>query len=140
MTPDKILYPAHATSTGGRNGLSQTDDGMVVHRLAFPTAMGGTGKGANPEQLFAAGYAACLNSSVEHMAAAAKVAIGPVTVVADIGIGPAGAAYALTARLAVQIEGVSPEVAERLIRQAHAVCPYSNAIRGNVDVVLTVLD
>lgn len=139
MTPDKILYFAKATSTGGRNGLAQTDDGMVVHRLATPVAMGGNGKGSNPEQLFAAGYAACFNSSIEHIASMEKIAIGPITVSADIGIGPAGAAFALTADLKVRVEGVSREVAEKLVQKAHGVCPYSNATRGNVDVVLTVL-
>jgi lipoyl-dependent peroxiredoxin len=140
LTPDKILYTAHATSTGGRNGVTQTDDAMVIHRLATPVAMGGTGKGANPEQLFAAGYAACFCSSVEFVAGQAKVQIGAVTVSADIGLGPAGQVFALTAKLAVQIEGVTPEVALDLAQKAHVVCPYSNATRGNIDVDLTVAE
>jgi lipoyl-dependent peroxiredoxin len=138
MSPDKILYTAHATATGGRNGLTRTDDAMVVHLLATPTAMGGTGKGSNPEQLFAAGYAACFGSAVEFVARQAKTAIGEVRVSADVGIGPNDTGFGLAVALRVHIADVDAATAQSLVEQAHVVCPYSNATRGNITVDLSV--
>jgi lipoyl-dependent peroxiredoxin len=138
MSPDKILYTAHATATAGRNGLTRTDDAMVVHLLATPVAMGGNGKGSNPEQLFAAGYAACFGSAVEFVARAAKTAIGEVRVSAEVGIGPTAAGFGLAVALRVHIAGVDAATAETLVARAHEVCPYSNATRGNIPVDVQV--
>lgn len=133
-TPDKILYTAHASATAGRSGLTRTDDAMVVHVLAIPAGMGGNGKGSNPEQLFAAGYAACFGSAIEFVARAAKIAIGPVKVDAEVGIGPTPAGFGLAVKLTAHIEGVEAATADDLIARAHQVCPYSNATRGNIPV------
>lgn len=138
MKPEKILYTARATSTAGRQGLTRTEEGMVVHALALPVEMGGSGKGANPEQLFAAGYAACFGSAVEFFARKASVKIGEVRIKSEVGIGPAGEGFALAVKLKAHIEGIDLDAARRLVEQAHQVCPYSNATRNNIDVELSV--
>lgn len=135
-TPDTILYTAHASATAGRSGLTRTDDAMVVHVLAIPTAMGGNGKGSNPEQLFAAGYAACFGSAIEFVARGQKIAIGEVKVDAEVGIGPTAAGFGLAVKLTARIAGVDGEAADALIARAHEVCPYSNATRGNIPVTI----
>ncbi len=140
MKPTKIFYTAHATSTGGRSGHTETDDGLVAHDLATPKEMGGPGGATNPEQLFAAGYAACFGSSIEFVARQAKIAIGGVTVKADVGIGPAGSGFGLAVTLTASIAGVDRAAAEELVAHAHEVCPYSNATRGNIDVAVLVED
>jgi len=120
------LYTATATSTGeGRAGGQVTsDDGVLDLTLAVPAAMGGPGGGTNPEQLFAAGWAACFHSALKGVASAAK------TPIRDSG------GYTLSAALHVEIGGVDQATAEKLVEQAHQVCPYSNATRGNIDVQL----
>lgn len=140
MKPSKILYTAHAISTGGRSGHTQSDDGLVSHKLATPKEMGGPGGGTNPEQLFAAGYAACFGSSIEYVARQNKITIGDVTVKSDVGIGPAGSGFGLAVTLVARISGVERAVAEDLVAKAHEVCPYSNATRGNIDVAVSVED
>ncbi|GLZ76540.1 organic hydroperoxide resistance protein [Actinorhabdospora filicis] len=135
----KVLYTARATATGeGRSGAVATDDGLLKANLAVPADLGGPGGATNPEQLFAAGYAACFHSALQTVARRAKVELGASEVTAEVGIGPSGPGYGLTAALVVSLPDVPREIAEDLVAKAHQVCPYSNATRGNIDVALTV--
>lgn len=134
-----ILYTAHATATGGRNGHTGTDNGLVSFDLSVPKPMDGPGKPGmtTPEDLFAAGYAACFGSAVQHAAREAKVAITIIEVKAAVSIGKdETGGYRLKVDLTANIGGVSQADAERLIREADLVCPYSKAVRGNVEVTL----
>jgi lipoyl-dependent peroxiredoxin len=133
---EKRLYTATATAISGREGHAKTDDGLLDVALAPPRALGGSGAGTNPEQLFAAGYAACFGSAVIHIARAQKLDAGPVAVTAKVSLGPVGQRFGLAVLLEVSIPGVAREQAETLLKQAHEVCPYSNATRGNIDVEL----
>jgi len=136
----ETLYVARATSTGaGRQGHVRSDDGVLDHDLGVPKELGGAGDpGTNPEQLFAAGYAACFHSALQLVARKEKVRVRGSSVTAEIGIGPAGAGFGLAATLVVSLPDIEPEVAEKLVAAAHQVCPYSNATRGNIDVELKV--
>lgn len=136
------IYTAEALATGaGRNGRTRTSDGYVDLQLAAPQALGGSGDGANPEQLFAAGYAACFHSALQMVARQAKAELGDSSVGAQVGIGPNGdGGFALDVTLEVVIPSLPKEQAKKLAAQAHGVCPYSNAIRGNVNVKVTVSD
>ena len=138
----KVLYTAEALATGdGRNGRTQTPDGRVDLDLAVPREMGGSGDGANPEQLFAAGYAACFHSALQSVARAAKVDVGSSSVGALVGIGPNDSGgFALRVTLEVVIPDLPHEQAVELVEKAHLVCPYSNATRGNIEVTLTVVE
>jgi lipoyl-dependent peroxiredoxin len=132
---DKRMYTASATAVGGRAGQVKSDDGTLDLTLALPKAMGGSGApGTNPEQLFAAGYAACFGSAFEHIARQGKIATGPVSITAHVAIGPVGAAFGLAVELVAQAPELAREEAEALLRAAHEVCPYSNATRGNIVV------
>jgi Ohr subfamily peroxiredoxin len=133
-----IIYEAHATASGGRSGHVATDDGALNLQLSLPRAMGGSGgAGTNPEQLFACGYAACFENALIHIARQQKIKLEGTRVDASVGIGPnEQGGFALAVRLAVTVPGLPREQAQALVDQAHAVCPYSNAIRGNVDVRL----
>ncbi|MGN9775668.1 organic hydroperoxide resistance protein [Micromonospora sp. H33] len=136
----QVLYTAHATATGdGRDGHVRTTDGTVELDLAVPKEMGGSGDAANPEQLFAAGYAACFHSALRLVGRRAKADVTGSVVEAEVGIGPNGSGgFGLTVALVVDLPAVPREAAEQLVAQAHQVCPYSNATRGNVDVALRV--
>ena len=138
----KVLVTAHATSVGGRNGHTQSDDGIVSVDLSVPKAMGGPGKPGTttPEHLFAAGYAACFHSAVKGLAAEKKVAIGKSTVEAHVGFGTndKGPGYTLAVELHVTLSGADAETAKDVVRGAHIRCPYSNATRNNIDVKLSV--
>ena len=138
----KVLYTAEALATGdGRNGRTQTPDGRVDLDLAVPREMGGSGDGVNPEQLFAAGYAACFHSALQTVARAAKVDLGSSSVGALVGIGPNDSGgFALRVTLEVVIPDLPHAEAVALVDQAHLVCPYSNATRGNIEVTLTVVE
>ena len=138
----KVLYTAEALATGdGRNGRTRTPDGRVDLDLAVPREMGGSGDGANPEQLFAAGYAACFHSALQSVARAAKVDVGSSSVGALVGIGPNDSGgFALRVTLEVVIPDLPHEQAVELVEKAHLVCPYSNATRGNIEVTLTVVE
>ncbi|CAN5203701.1 organic hydroperoxide resistance protein [soil metagenome] len=138
----KVLYTAEALATGnGRSGRTQTPDGRVDLDLAVPREMGGSGDGANPEQLFAAGYAACFHSALQSVARAAKVDLGASSVGAQVGIGSLDAGgFGLQVTLEVVIPDLPYAQAVALTDQAHLVCPYSNATRGNVEVTLTVVE
>ncbi|CCH20218.1 organic hydroperoxide resistance protein [Micromonospora lupini str. Lupac 08] len=140
MTLMQALYTASATATGdGRDGHVETSDGTLALDLAVPKEMGGAGGAANPEQLFAAGYAACFHSALRLVARRAKADVSDSVVAAEVGIGPNGSGgFGLTVRLVVDLPAVARDAAEQLVEQAHQVCPYSNATRGNIDVALTV--
>lgn len=141
MKPDKVLYEATMTAHGGREGRAVSEDGKFALALSVPKALGGPGgEGTNPEQLFAAGYAACFLGAVKLVARTRKIALPDDTsVTARVGIGPIAVGYALTAELRVSLPGIDRETAQSIVAGAHERCPYSNATRGNVDVVLTVL-
>ncbi|MGV6876280.1 organic hydroperoxide resistance protein [Pseudochelatococcus sp. B33] len=136
----KILYTTAATSTGdGRNGHVRSNDGLLDLDLAFPKEFGGAGGKSNPEQLFAAGYAACFHSALKLVAGREKVALADSQVEATVNVHPTDdEGFLLSASLNVTVEGVEQKTAEDLVARAHQVCPYSNAVRGNIEVSLTV--
>ena len=138
--PERVLYTAIATAEGGREGRARSDDGALDVRLAPPAEMGGRGEpGTNPEQLFAAGYAGCFGSAVAAVARRRRIDPGRVAITARVGIGPlAGGAFGLTVELLASLPDVDAATATALVHEAHAVCPYSNATRGNVPVTLSV--
>ena len=140
MALEKVLYTAHATSTGGREGSSKSSDGVLDVKLTTPKELGGNGAtGTNPEQLFAAGYSACFLGAMKHVAMMQKVSLpADTTIKADVGIGPIPAGFGIQVALTVTIPGMEHAAAEKLVQTAHTVCPYSNATRGNIDVTLTV--
>jgi osmotically inducible protein OsmC len=134
---EKVLYTAKAHTTGGRDGASRTDDGRLDIKLSSP---GTAGNGTNPEQLFAAGYAACFIGALKAVAGMQKI-----TLPADLGIdstvdlGKVGQAYGIAATLNVSLPGMERDAAQKLVDAAHQVCPYSNATRGNIDVTINVV-
>ncbi len=139
--PINVLYTAHATAVGGRNGHTRSDDGLVDVQLSVPKAMGGPGRpgSTTPEDLFAAGYAACFGSACEFMGAQLKLRPASVEVKAAVGIGtkPDGG-YGLQVALLATLSGLSQSDAEKVVAAGHTVCPYSNAVRGNIEVAITV--
>ena len=137
----KVLYTATALATGdGRNGHARSEDGILDLDLRIPKEMGGTGGAANPEMLFAAGYAACFHSALKVVARQDKLDVSGSEVTASVGIGPLDSGgYGLTVELAVHVPNLDKPAAEALTARAHEVCPYSNATRGNIPVVLTVV-
>ena len=135
------LYTTRVTAVGGRSGTIRSEDGILDLPLAMPRELGGKGGATNPEQLFAAGYAACFENAVIHVTRAqdTKVRDNDVVVVGEIGLLPNGAGgFNLAVTLDVEIAGVDQAKAEEIVHAAHAVCPYSNAVKGNVDVKLNV--
>jgi Ohr subfamily peroxiredoxin len=136
----KILYTAEATVTGGREGHARTSDGRLDVDLDVPEEMGGAnGPGTNPEQLFAAGYAACFQSSLLRFASSRKLDLTESRITARVGIGPLkDGGFGLAAALDLEAPGISREDAVDLMSRAHDACPYSRATRGNIDVTLTV--
>ncbi|WDF67951.1 organic hydroperoxide resistance protein [Sphingobacterium oryzagri] len=136
----KTLYSIGATAKGGRNGQVSSDNGVLDLAVRMPKGLGGANDDyANPEMLFAAGYAACFDSALNLVIKQTKVAAGETSVTAQVGIGQIeNGGFALTVALHANIPDVSLEVAQSLIEKAHAVCPYSNATRNNIDVKLTV--
>ena len=141
MALDKVLYTARATSTGGRTGTSQTDDGSLKLTLSTPKELGGAGgPGNNPEQLFAAGYSACFIGAMKFVAGQQKIALPADTSIEGlVGIGQIPQGFGIEVELKISIPGMPREQAEALVEKAHQVCPYSNATRGNIDVTLTVV-
>jgi len=141
MTPDKILYTAHATATGGRDGRALSSDKVLDIQLSTPKELGGAGgPGTNPEQLFAAGYSACFIGALKFVAGKQKVALPANTsITGNVGIGPIPTGFALAVKLEISAPGLPKEQVEKLVEAAHQVCPYSNATRGNVDVQLVVV-
>ncbi len=141
MALDKVLYTAHATSTGGRAGTIESSDGALKATLTTPKELGGAGgSGTNPEQLFAAGYSACFIGAMKAVAAGQKIALpADVSITADVGIGPITGGFGIQVAMAITVPGFEKDKAEALVAAAHKVCPYSNATRGNIDVTLTVV-
>lgn len=139
--PEKIVYTAHASATGGRDGHARSDDGALDVKLVAPKELGGKGEGGtNPEQLFAAGYAACFIGAMKHVAGKTKQALPEGTEVSGaVGLGPIATGFAITVELAVKLPGMDKDKAHELVEAAHVVCPYSNATRGNVDVQLKLV-
>jgi osmotically inducible protein OsmC len=137
--PDKVLYTAEATSTGdGRSGHVVSSDHRLDFDLAPPPEMGGDGNGTNPEQLFAAGYAACFHSALRGLARRAGVDVSHSTVTAQVGVGPDGDMFGLVVTLVINIPGADQAQARELAEAAHQRCPYSRATRGNIIVELRV--
>ena len=133
------VYRTAATSTGdGRNGRSRTVDGILDVTLATPKELGGEGGGTNPEQLFAAGYAACFHSALKLVARRMRTDVEDSAVTAEVGLVRQGPGFVLDVAIEVELPGVPAEEANRLVEAAHQVCPYSNAVRGNVDVRVTL--
>jgi lipoyl-dependent peroxiredoxin len=137
----EAVYTASATATGdGRNGHTRSSDGVLALDLAVPKEMGGPGGNhTNPEQLFAAGWAACFHSALKGVAARQKITLTDTAITIDVGIGKndtGGFGFAVT--IEAEIPSVDPGTARQLLEAAHQVCPYSNATRGNVDVTLNL--
>lgn len=136
-----VLYKTSARATGGRDGHAATLDGSLDVKLATPKELGGAGgPGNNPEQLFAAGYAACFIGAMKFVGSQAGIKVpADVSVTSTVGIGPrAAGGFGLTVDLAISLPGLDRATAETLVEKAHQVCPYSNATRGNIDVKSTI--
>ena len=144
-SPEKILYTATATATGGRSGTAKSSDGALSVTLTTPKQLGGDGAaGTNPEQLFAAGYSACFIGAMKAVASGMtgqpKVALpADVSITSDVGIGQIPGGFGIKVDMRISIPGLDKAAAEALVAAAHQVCPYSNATRGNIDVSLTVV-
>ena len=137
---EKVVYTAKAHTTGGREGRSTSDDGLLAVKLSPPKAMGGAGGATNPEQLFAAGYSACFMGAIKHVAGMKKIAVpADASIDAEVDIGPISQGFGIAARLAVSLPGLDRAVAQDLVDTAHKVCPYSNATRGNIVVDLRLV-
>lgn len=142
MSIEKILYAATATASGGRDGSARSSDGVLDVQLSTPRELGGGGgPGTNPEQLFAAGYSACFLGALKFVAARQKVALPAATsVTGQVGIGQIPTGFGIEAALTISAPGVDRDTLQALVEQAHIVCPYSNATRGNIDVSLSIAD
>jgi lipoyl-dependent peroxiredoxin len=136
----KALYTASAKATGGRNGHVKSDNGILDLQVRMPKALGGaTDDYTNPEMLFAAGYSACFDSALNRVITLSKIKTGITTVTAKVSIGTIeNGGFGLAAELDVNIPEVSLDEAKELVEKAHQICPYSNATRGNIEVVLSV--
>ncbi|WP_341915256.1 organic hydroperoxide resistance protein [Polaromonas sp. YR568] len=134
---EKVLYTAHAHTTGGRDGKSKTDDGRLDVTLSSP---GTAGTGTNPEQLFAAGYSACFIGAMKAVAGMKKIALpDDLSIDASVDLGKIPAGYGIAVRLDISLPGMDRTAAQALVDAAHQVCPYSNATRGNIDVTITLV-
>ena len=131
-----VLYTVAATADGGREGRTASDDGRLDLVVAVPTELGGSGEGTNPEQLFAAGFAACFHSALKLVARKAKHDVNESAITAQVGIGQLaeGPGFGLQVHLRVCLPGLADDDAATLVAKADAVCPYSNATRGNIRV------
>ncbi len=140
MALDKVLYTAHATATGGRTGVAESSDGALKVSLSTPKELGGAGgAGTNPEQMFAAGYAACFIGALKAVGARMKLKVpDDVSISSDVGIGPIPAGFGIQVAMRITLPGIEREQAEALVAAAHQVCPYSNATRGNIDVSIAL--
>ena len=142
MSIEKILYTATATATGGREGRASSSDQGLDVQLSTPRELGGAGgAGTNPEQLFAAGYSACFLGALKFVAGKQKVALPADTrITGKVGIGQIPTGFGIEAELTISAPGVARDLLQNLVEQAHIVCPYSNATRGNIDVTLVIAD
>jgi Ohr subfamily peroxiredoxin len=134
------IYSTSATASGdGRNGHTRSDDGLLEVDVRIPVAMGGPGGATNPEQLFAAGYAACFHSALKMLARQQKLDVDGSEVTVHVSLGPdEKGGYRLAVGIDLHAPALDEDAAHALLEQAHQVCPYSNATRGNVEVELTV--
>jgi lipoyl-dependent peroxiredoxin len=132
------LYTAQAHVTGGRAGHGETSDGLLKVDLAMPKELGGKGGATNPEQLFAIGYAACFESAMRFVARQQKLPLQDASINSTVNLLPNGEGFKLGVALAAETKGLDQATAEALLSDAHKICPYSNAIRGNVEVALSV--
>ncbi|OEZ00180.1 MULTISPECIES: organic hydroperoxide resistance protein [Stenotrophomonas] len=141
MSIEKVLYTAHATATGGREGHATSSDKVLDVQLSTPRELGGAGgPGTNPEQLFAAGYSACFLGALKFVAGQAKVALPAETsITGNVGIGQIPTGFGIEVELQINVPGLDRAQVEELVQKAHIVCPYSNATRGNIDVTLTIV-
>ncbi|AHG65544.1 organic hydroperoxide resistance protein [Advenella mimigardefordensis] len=142
MSIEKILYTATATATGGREGHATSSDNVLDVQLSTPRELGGAGgPGTNPEQLFAAGYSACFLGALKFVASKQKIALpADTTVTGQVGIGQIPTGFGIQAALTIAAPGIDRDTLQGLVDQAHVVCPYSNATRGNIDVTLVLAD
>ncbi len=142
MSIEKVLYTAHATATGGRDGRAVSSDGVLDVKLTTPKELGGAGAvGTNPEQLFAAGYSACFIGALKFVAGKEKIALpADASINGNVGIGQIPTGFGIQVELKISLPGIARDVAEDLVQKAHIVCPYSNATRGNIDVTLTIVE
>ncbi|MCH4809745.1 organic hydroperoxide resistance protein [Vreelandella neptunia] len=140
-TIEKVVYRAHATATGGREGHAKSSDGALDVKLSTPKELGGAGgDGTNPEQLFAAGYSACFLGALKHVASQEKVKLPQDTKIdGHVGIGAIPTGFGIEVELKISLPGLEQDVAQQLVDKAHIVCPYSNATRGNINVTLTLV-
>ena len=140
MSLETIVYTAHATSTGGRSGTSRSSDGALDAKLTTPKELGGDGAfGTNPEQLFAAGYSACFIGAMKFVAGQQKITLpADISIAAAVDIGPIPNGFSVAVAMTISVPGMDRAAAEKLVQDAHIVCPYSNATRGNIDVTLKV--
>jgi osmotically inducible protein OsmC len=137
ITPTKILYAANVHTVGGRGGTSHSSDGRLDIKLSPP---GAPGQGTNPEQLFAAGWSACFEGAMGIAARKMEIALpNNIVIDAEVDLCLADGNYFLKARLNVSIPGIEPGIAQSLLAAAHETCPYSKAVRGNIDVVITLI-
>lgn len=141
MSIENILFRSQVTATGGRDGNASSADGNFKVQLSTPRELGGAGgNGSNPEQLFAAGYAACFLSALKYVAAQEKIRLPDASNVTGIvGIGAIPGGFGIEVELQIDLPTLPREQAQSLVERAHLVCPYSNATRNNIDVRLTVL-
>ncbi|WP_119156413.1 organic hydroperoxide resistance protein [Caldimonas tepidiphila] len=135
---ENVLYTGHATATGGREGTARSSDGALDVKLTTPKELGGNGAfGVNPEQMFAAGYAACFIGAMKFVAGQKQIALpADVKIDSAVGIGPIPNGFGIRVAMTVSIPGMDRAQAEELVQAAHVVCPYSNATRGNIEVDL----
>lgn len=138
-TPEKIVYTARATASGGRKGHVKTDDGKLDLQLTAPKETGGPGTGTNPEQLFASGYSACFQGALGLVAKKQDIDTSDSLVTAEVGFGPEGESFGIAVEMKVAIPGLQLDKVQELADAAHQVCPYSKATRGNINVTLTVV-
>jgi Ohr subfamily peroxiredoxin len=136
-----VAYSAKATATGGREGVAKSDDGRLNVNLSTPKGLGGDdGQGTNPEQLFAAGYAACFIGALKFVAGSEKIALPSDTYInSEVSIGAIEGGFGIAVKLAVSLGDMDKAAAQELVNKAHQVCPYSNATRGNIEVELSVI-
>ena len=142
IQPVRVLYTAEATATGGRKGHGRTSDGRIDVDFSYPTEMGGDGgPGTNPEQLFATGFAACFQNAMMGVARRKNLSVDDSTVTVRIGIGPVENRFGLTADLDIKLPSIKDRaVAEELVSLADGRCPYTNAVRGNIEVKINLIE
>ncbi|GLZ85886.1 osmotic/stress-like protein [Metapseudomonas resinovorans] len=141
MPIEKALYTAHAEAYGGREGRAVSSDGVLDVKLTTPKELGGPGgDGTNPEQLFAAGYSACFLGAIKFVAGKEKITLSEDTSIEGaVGIGTLPTGFGIEVELKISLPGLDKQVAKELVDEAHIVCPYSNATRGNINVKLTLV-